>query len=221
MKKYLILALSLGVSACACFNGACDDEVIVKEKNAPVYEVRNVKRVYQKPAPVYILVDEEQENPNIYARGVRYRNNESNRRYVRPTLAPVQSPCQQQANNCQGHTTETREPVEIVYKKTVKTISYEPKVTENISYEKETFTSSSKETYPAPVDTYSEQREVIVETISDDNTRKDNNIRYIENVESTNNMEYNNQDYVRRGNSEIIITDDSPNESTIRYQEIK
>ncbi len=58
--------------------------------------------------------------------------------YVQPVAQPVavQQPC----NGCQPTITQTREPVEVLFKKTTTKTVYEPKTTQEVSYEKEPYT---------------------------------------------------------------------------------
>ena len=59
--------------------------------------------------------------------------------YVQPTAQAVavqQQPC----NGCQPTITQTREPVEVLFKKTTTKTVYEPKTTQEVSYEKEPYT---------------------------------------------------------------------------------
>ena len=62
--------------------------------------------------------------------------------YVQPVAQPIAQPVavQQPCNGCQPTITQTREPVEVLFKKTTTKTVYEPKTTQEVSYEKEPYT---------------------------------------------------------------------------------
>lgn len=91
---------------------------VVAEQPQPV-QVRRIQYVRQIPAVQYV------QQPSV--------------QYVQPVAAQpavVQQPC----NGCQPTVTQTREPVEVLYKKTTTKTVYEPKTTQEVSYEKEPYT---------------------------------------------------------------------------------
>ena len=91
---------------------------VVAEQPQPV-QVRRIQYVRQIPAVQYV------QQPSV--------------QYVQPVAAQpavVQQPC----NGCQPIVTQTREPVEVLYKKTTTKTVYEPKTTQEVSYEKEPYT---------------------------------------------------------------------------------
>lgn len=105
---------------------------VVAEQPQPV-QVRRIQYVRQIPAVQYV------QQPSV--------------QYVQPVAtqpAVVQQPC----NGCQPTVTQTREPVEVLYKKTTTKTVYEPKTTQEVSYEKEPYTGQlpcTNCTAPAPV----------------------------------------------------------------------
>ena len=104
---------------------------VVAEQPQPV-QVRRIQYVRQIPAVQYV------QQPSV--------------QYVQPVTAQpavVQQPC----NGCQPTVTQTREPVEVLYKKTTTKTVYEPKTTQEVSYEKEPYTGQlpcANCTAPAP-----------------------------------------------------------------------
>ncbi len=130
MKKLLIVALAAAVSACACFE--CDEEV-------PVTTYRTVQAAqpncdYFDGRTCYRYVYRRVHRP--VAQPVRYRE---------PRPCPVCQPapvvcaqpaCNNGCNGCETTIRETREPVEVVYKKTTYKTVYEPKTYSQVSYEK-------------------------------------------------------------------------------------
>ena len=140
MKKFLIIALTACVSACACFE--CDDDApkvttYQATRKAPLdcdyfdgktcyhYVYKNVQRPVAQPAPI------------------RQRPCETTA--IQPACncncAP-QPRCNDCNSGCSPKYQETREPVEVVYKRTTYKTVYEPKTTSEVSYEKVPYTSS-------------------------------------------------------------------------------
>lgn len=96
------------------------------------------------PAPKYVAngpkVITEQEQP-VQVRRIQYVRQLPAIRYVQqPTVQYVQPTAAQPCNGCQPVVTQTREPVEVLYKKTTTKTVYEPKTTQEVSYEKEPYT---------------------------------------------------------------------------------
>lgn len=102
------------------------------------------------PAPRYVangpkVVTEQQP---VQVRRVQYVRRIPAVEYVQqPTVQyvqaqPVAQPVavQQPCNGCQPTITQTREPVEVLFKKTTTKTVYEPKTTQEVSYEKEPYT---------------------------------------------------------------------------------
>lgn len=139
MKKLLILSAVFALSACACFNGdepaqeaVVYQNVQARPQNCDYYDgktcYRYVRRVHQAPV-------------------VRYREP---RPVMAPVVAPaVSCPCRTASCGCQSvqyaapacggcapQVSETREPVEVVYKKTTYTTTYQPNTTAAVSYER-------------------------------------------------------------------------------------
>lgn len=95
---------------------ASGPKVITEER--PV-QIRRIQYVRQIPAVQYV------QQPAV--------------QYVQP-VAPQPAVVQQPCNGCQPTITQTREPVEVLYKKTTTKTVYEPKTTQEVSYEKEPYT---------------------------------------------------------------------------------
>ncbi len=130
MKKFLIIAFMALISGCACFDCSDDLDVNYRTYNTPKmdcdyfdgrtcyrYTYKKTTRPVAKPAPR------------------RYRECGN---YVKPC-------CQQQVqcpscNSCRNaNVQETREPVEVVYKKTTHRTVCNPTTTTEVSYEKESY----------------------------------------------------------------------------------
>lgn len=136
MRKLLIIAIAtLAVSACACFDS--DEEAPVTtyrvtdsqpKMDCDYFDGRTcyryVYRQVQKTVAQPIRYRESrpcqtcQTAPVIYAKPVRNCGSCSS------------------CNPCEPKITETREPVEIVYKRTVNKTVFEPKTYSEVSYEK-------------------------------------------------------------------------------------
>lgn len=134
MKKILFIAIATAVvSACACFD--CEDEAPVTNYRT-AYEQPKMDCDYFDGKTCYRYVYRQVQKP--VARPVRYRES---RPYMACQPAPVVYPIQTcgscaSCNPCQARVTETREPVEIVYKKTTNRTVYEPRTYSEVSYEK-------------------------------------------------------------------------------------
>lgn len=127
MKKLIIISAVLALSACACFdNGEPAEEEVVyqnvqaRPQNCDYFDgttcYRYVRRVHQAPV-------------------IRYRESR--------TVATVQPACtsgcavaQSSCGGCAPQIRETKEPVEVVYKKTTYKTVYEPRTTASVSYER-------------------------------------------------------------------------------------
>ncbi len=154
MKKLFIAALALMVSACACFD--CEDDVPVYQttrsahmncdhfdgKTCYRYVYKTVKRPVVQPAPV------------------RYRPCGSYQPAQRSCCAQVNS-CNS-CNACESKISETREPVEIVYKKTTYKTVYEPKTYSQVSYENVPYNSVS---VPEPIEVVDESSVLLNEEV--------------------------------------------------------
>ncbi len=116
MKKYLVLAMMMFVSACASGPIYGDEDCTYHRTPRKDYRVQEV-RPQPAPAPV-VRVAQPQTVPCYQA--------------VQPVVQQPQ-PC----NGCRPTVRETREPVEVVYKKVIYTTTYEPKTTQNVVYERE------------------------------------------------------------------------------------
>ncbi len=128
MKKLIIVSAVLALSACACF-----------ESDEPVEETVVYQNVQARPqncdyfdgTTCYRYVRRVRQAPVI-----RYRE-------PRVAVATVQPSCgvvtQSACGGCAPQVRETREPVEVVYKKTTYKTVYEPRTTASVSYEKEPY----------------------------------------------------------------------------------
>ena len=119
MKKIVVIVLAGLVSACACFDCKSDDPIVkIKEAgNAKLdcdyFDGRTCYRyVYKKP-----------DHPTVRPNPVRYRKCQQKQ--------PLCNSC----NSCEGKVSETREPVEIVYKKTTYKTVCDPKTVSQVTYE--------------------------------------------------------------------------------------
>ena len=185
MKKFIVIALTAMVSACACFDCADENERTIAYqatsrdqkldcdyfdgKTCYRYVYKNIERQASRPAPVH------------------YRN------VVQPAPRPTPCGCRQQAQvqapcpcqqrkmetvvvapqapevlkntggECPDKISETREPVEIVYKKVTTRTTYEPKTTSQVSYEKAPYTKSVAIEKPEPVEVVDKTTTVIEE----------------------------------------------------------
>ena len=104
----------------------CSDTIFGDPVPAPKYVASGPKVVAEQPQPVQV-------------RRIQYVRQIPAVQYVQPVAAQpavVQQPC----NGCQPTVTQTREPVEVLYKKTTTKTVYEPKTTQEVSYEKEPYT---------------------------------------------------------------------------------
>ena len=121
MKKIFILTLATMVSACACFDCSNDEPIHIRTSNdaklnCDYFDGRTCYRyVYKKP-----------DHPVVKPQPVRYRKCQN-------TIQTCNScaPC----NSCGDKVSETREPVEVVYKKTTYKTVCDPKTVSQVSYE--------------------------------------------------------------------------------------
>ena len=130
MKKLLIVGLTAFVAACSCFE--CEDEA------APAVTYQNARRT-QMDCDYF-------DGKTCY----RYVYRNIQRPVAPPAPVVHQRPCEVAAttsscgcNSCAPKISETREPVEVVYKKTTYKTVYEPKTFSQVSYERLPYTSTS------------------------------------------------------------------------------
>ena len=163
MKKYIALAAAALLSSCACFEG--EEEVYVPEQKTCTrgdaschkarenrytrnYEVKNYDEdvYYRRPRrSSYRILTADDINARPQYRQVQV-NTVPQTKVIqvveRPVPAPQPAPVieapvkTEKCNSCEPTIRETREPVEILYKKTTYKTVYEPKTTEEVSYEK-------------------------------------------------------------------------------------
>ncbi len=146
MKKLVLLSAVLALSACACMDSDEEtaDPVVYKtaepkDMNCDYFDgktcYRYVRRTRQIVAPAPVVRYREVARPCPQMQYVPAP-------VVVPAPAPVAvaapcaaSPCVS-ADCCTPKVSETREPVEVTYKKTTYTTVYEPKTTTSVNYEK-------------------------------------------------------------------------------------
>lgn len=124
MKKFLIVALAVMVSACACFDCQDDTPARIRATNdakldCDYFDGRTCYRyVYKKP-----------DHPIVRPEPVRYRKCQK----ARPSCNYC-NPCNS-CNSCGDKVSEVREPVEVVYKKTTYKTVCDPKTVSQVTYE--------------------------------------------------------------------------------------
>lgn len=146
MKKLILLSAVLALSACACMDS--DEEPVEpvvyktaepKDMNCDYFDgktcYRYVRRTRQIVAPAPVVRYREVARPCPQMQYVPAP-------VVVPAPAPaaVAAPCAVascgSADCCAPKVSETREPVEVTYKKTTYTTVYEPKTSASVNYEK-------------------------------------------------------------------------------------
>ncbi len=163
MKKLVILSAVLALSACACLNSEDpEEEVRVAYQNPqPSTEdcdyfdgvtcYRYVRRThqapavqYREPAPQPVVAPEPPLPLAAPAAPAAYGCTHCGcRSHVAP-VAGVQS-------DCAPRIRETREPVEIVFKKTTFKTVYEPQTTSSVSYERMPYSQARVVSQTAPI----------------------------------------------------------------------
>ena len=161
MKKLLILTATIALSACACFDSS-DEEY--QPAQPPIAQSATDYR----PAEPVVIAEQPVENVRVVRRRVRVYNEgytsprRARRVYYRDSVpAPVAevpahrvhqvktSHCVDYNNysdsECPAKVRVTKEPVEIVYRKTKYTTVYEPKTFKDVSYESEPYTESYRD----------------------------------------------------------------------------
>ena len=141
MKKFLILASVCLISACSCM----DDSTILDEPQV-VYQ-----NIQQRPQncdyfdgkTCYRYVRRIRQQPVVRYREPVVVEKSCNKCDVAQT-APVSS------SNCEDSIRETREPVEVVYKKTIYKTVYKPQTTTSVSYERVPYTTYQEEKTVTP-----------------------------------------------------------------------
>ncbi len=156
MKKLFIVALAALVSACACFD--CEDEVQVTSYQAMSEAKMNCD--YFDGKTCYRYVYRKVQRPVAQPAPVRYRSCGSYQAVQRPCCRQVNT-CNS-CNACENKISETREPVEIVYKKTTYKTVYEPKTYSQVSYEKVPYNSVSE---PETVEVVDEDNVLLTEEV--------------------------------------------------------
>lgn len=179
MKKLLILTATIALSACACFDSS-DEEY--QPAPAPVAQPAPA------PQPVEQVVVAEQpvENVRVVRRRVRVYNDnyaaprQARRIYYRDSApastyreeAPAYRTRQVRVNSCaeyhdygasdcQPKVRVTKEPVEIVYRKTKYTTVYQPKTYKDVSYVSEPYTEGYSNTVSVSTSTEFEEDDYI------------------------------------------------------------
>ena len=137
MKKFLILAATAVLSACACFssNDSEPQEQVVYAKT--VTAPAGMDCDYFENNTCYRYVHRQA----YYPATVQYR--QSARTYAEvPAPAPVACAPAVVDSGCAPKVRETREPVEITYKKTTYKTVYNPQTYTSVSYEKVPYASA-------------------------------------------------------------------------------
>lgn len=143
MKKFIVIALAAFVSACACFD--CDEE-----HPAVSYQYRNQDKLdcdYFDGKTCYRYKYKKKVDKVAKPAPIRYRKCNN----PKPSCGECKqvTPCNNcntcnSCNSCGTKVSETREPVEIVYKKTTYKTVYEPKTYSQVSYEKVPYNSAAE-----------------------------------------------------------------------------
>jgi len=133
MKKIFVVAIAGLASACACFD--CYDEPVKKQE---VTYAQPSNCDYFDGKTCYRYVYKQVQRPVAQPVTVRYRPCE----YAKSQNEHGMANCGCN-NGCAPKITETREPVEIVYKKTTHKTVYEPKTFSQVSYEKAPYSSAA------------------------------------------------------------------------------
>jgi hypothetical protein len=125
MKKLLAVVLAGLVSACACFDCQSDDPVV------RIKEAANTKLDcdYFDGRTCYRYVYKKSSKPTAMPKPIRYRKCQ-NKQSVCNTCNSCNS-----CNSCESNASETREPVEVVYKKTTYKTVCDPKTVSEVTYE--------------------------------------------------------------------------------------
>ena len=190
MKKLIVLSALLVLSACACMDSEEDiQEPVVyrtaqtKNMNCDYFDgktcYRYVRRTRKIVAPEPII---------------RYREVARPCPQVQYVQAPavVASPCAVSScgmsNCCAPKVSETREPVEITYKKTTYTTVYEPKVNASVTYEKVPYSATQNvqvvqpQAVPVEVKTVAQPQPQVTVSVQDTPAEYDNDKDILLNV---------------------------------------
>ncbi len=163
MKKFLVLSAVLALSACGCINHEDEVEPTVvyqnvqaRPQNCDYFDgttcYRYVRRVHQQPV-------------------VRYRETVRAKSSCGCKASQYIAPASVQNCGCgEPQVRETREPVEVVYKKTTYTTRYEPQTTASVSYERAPYSQVERNAVSAPVisRTVAEPVEIVEPEIMDE-----------------------------------------------------
>ena len=143
MKKLLILTATVVLSACACFNSSDAEEAATETTTVTQTTTQT------QPARQVIVAEQPVENVRVVRR-IYYRDSAPVAAYREE--APVYRTRQIQENVCDEYNEYndspcpakvrvTREPVEIVYRKTKYTTVYQPKTFKDVSYVSEPYSA--------------------------------------------------------------------------------
>ena len=136
MKKLLIIALATLISACACFE--CDEEYPVTTYQSSRQDTMDCD--YFDGRTCYRYVYKKKARPVAKPAPIRYRKCDT----PKPTCGCKQMSSCGGCGQCEAKISETREPVEVVYKKTTYKTVYEPKTYSQVSYETVPYNSVAK-----------------------------------------------------------------------------
>ena len=139
MKKLLFITMAVSViSACACFDCSDEQEQVQVRTYRIAQEQPKMDCDYFDGRTCYRYIYRQVQKP--VARPIRYRESRPCQTCQPAPVVYAQPKANcgtcASCNPCQEKVTETREPVEVVYKKTTNRTVYEPKTYSEVSYEK-------------------------------------------------------------------------------------
>lgn len=161
MKKFIVIALSALVSACACFDCADENErsityqTVSKDKtlDCDYFDGKTCYRYIYKNVEHKVARSEPRQYRPCGAPAIQPAQPApcGCPRRVEPAVVPAPVAVQPKDDCCQDKISETREPVELVYKKVTTKTTYEPKTSSQVSYEKVPYNSAA-DVKPEPVE---------------------------------------------------------------------
>ena len=160
MKKFLAVVAVLALSACGCMSYNEEEpevtyqNVQTRPENCDYFDgktcYRYIRRVHQAPAVRYREPRQIEVIPEGPSCGCQHKASASCgcQRYAAP--APVAMPAQP-CGGCAPQVSTTREPVEVLYKKTTYTTVYEPRTSAAVSYERVPYAGQSDPAVMVPL----------------------------------------------------------------------
>jgi hypothetical protein len=189
MKKLIILSAMALLSGCACFDCEDDGQTLFESRRVavqpqPKQEVKQINCDYFDGKTCYRYVYKNVEQPVAAPAPIRQRPCNGYQPQPQPVAAPAPvAPCgcpnahatqngqvSGTGCNCPDQISETREPVEVVYKKTTNRTVYEPKTYSQVSYESAPYGSTTVAApapmpAPAPVEVVPSNPQVVLEEV--------------------------------------------------------